>query len=81
MDELASTSILVDCILEWGSLKAIFVQLESMLWRLMNSVFFDVPSRIASYAKLKKARLEGIKDAITIVETWKASDLQNELLQ
>ena len=51
-----------------------------MLWRIMNSVFFDVPSRIASDTKLKKARLEVIKDFISIVEAWKTSDLQNQLL-
>ena len=81
LDELASTSILVDCKLQWGSLKANFVQIESMLWRLMNSVFFDVPSRIASYSKLKKAWLEVIKDIISIVETWKSTDFQYALLQ
>ena len=54
LDELASTSILVDCKLRWGSLKANFLQIESMLWRLMNSVFFDVPSQIASYPDSKK---------------------------
>ena len=80
LDELASTSILVDCRLQWGSLRANFVQLEAMLWRIMNSVFFDVPSRIASYAKLKKARLEVIKDVISLVEAWNTSDLRSQLL-
>jgi len=47
----------------------------------MNSVFFDVPSRIASYSKLKKARLEVIKDIISIVETWTSTDFQYALLQ
>ena len=47
----------------------------------MNSVFFDVPSRIASYSKLKKARLEVIKDIISIVETWTSTDCQYALLQ
>ena len=80
LDELASTSILVDCRLQWRSLRANFVQLEAMLWRIMNSVFFDVPSRIASYAKLKKARLEVIKDVISLVEAWKTSDFRSQLL-
>ena len=80
LDELASTSILVDCKLQWGSLKANLVQLESMLWRLMNSVFFDVPSRIASYSRLKKARLEAIKEVISVVNTWRSIDSQTQLL-
>ena len=44
----------------------------------MNSVSFDVPARIASYSRLKKARKEAIKQLISVVETWRSSDFQHE---
>jgi len=79
--ELASLSILVDEKLEWDSLQANLIQMEATLWRTMNSVFFDIPSRVASYKKLKAARLLSLKSLRLAVQNWDLEEFKNDMLQ
>ena len=47
----------------------------------MNSVFFDIPSRVASYKKLKVARLLSLKSLRLAVQNWDFEEFKNDMLQ